>query len=202
MFSSTPMDSACNLASQDQAQSRQRRCHGHCHYLNMPEQHSASFFSASHHHRSWCERQAPIRQSIPAPMKVKAEKDIRPVDSLEPDSKSSTLAADVVHGDPEADSSVVLVCQLEDVLRISAKRKQQQLAEEPSNMFSAPWLLCGILLPKVLFQEGQKLLEHRPAKLSKDMSAQYSRFASWTSCVASCLEQGLPNLFRHISQAG
>ena len=105
------------------------------------------------------------------------------------------MAADVVHVDPEADSSVVVLCQLEDVVTMSAKQKQQQLAKEPSNMFSAPWLLCGILLPKVVFQEGQNLLENCSAKLSKDMSSLYSRFASWTSCVASCLERGLPNLF-------
>ena len=70
-----------------------------------------SVFSASQQHRSWCERQAPIRQSIPAPVSVKAEKDI----------PSVALAADVVHVNPEADSSGVAVCQLEDVLRMSAK---------------------------------------------------------------------------------
>ena len=102
-----------------------------------------SVFSARQHHRSWCERQAPIRQSIQAPVSVKAEKDI----------PSVALAADVVHVDPEADSSVVVLCQCEDVLTMSAKWKQQQLAEEPYNMFSAPWLLCGILPPKVVFEE-------------------------------------------------
>ena len=69
------------------------------------------------------------------PVSVEVEKDI----------PSVVLVADVVHVDPKADSSGVVVCQLEDVLRMSAKRKQQQLAEEPPNMFSAPWLLCGIL---------------------------------------------------------
>ena len=44
MFSSTHMDSACNLASQDQAQSGQWRCHGHCHDLNAPEQHVSNQF--------------------------------------------------------------------------------------------------------------------------------------------------------------
>ena len=100
---------------------------------------------ASQHHRSWCERQAPIRQSIPAPVSVKVEKDI----------PSVALVADVGHVDPKADSSGVVVCQLEDVLRMSAKRQQQQPAEEPPSMFAAPWLLCGILPPKVVFEEGQ-----------------------------------------------
>ena len=78
-------------------------------------------------------------------MSVKVEKDI----------PSVALVADVVHVDPEADSSGVFVCQLEDVLRMSAKRKQQPFAEGHPNMFAAPWLLGGILPPKVVFEGGQ-----------------------------------------------
>ena len=65
------------------------------------------------------------------------------------------MAADVVHVDPESDSSVAVVCQLEDVLRMSAKRRQHLAAEELPIMFAAPWLLCGILPPEAVFEEGQ-----------------------------------------------
>ena len=77
-----------------------------------------------------------MRQSIPAPVSVKVEKDI----------PSVALAADVVHVDPKADPSGVVVCQLEDVLRMSANRQQHQAAEELPIMFAAPWLLCGTLM--------------------------------------------------------
>ena len=77
------------------------------------------------------------------PVSVKVEKDI----------PSVVLVADVVHVDPKADSSGV--GQLEDVLRMSAERRQHLAAEELPIMFAAPWLLCGILPPEVVFEEGQ-----------------------------------------------
>ena len=52
--------------------------------------------------------------------------------------RAALVVADAVHVDPEADSPVVVLCLLEDVLTILAKRQQRQLAEEPSNMFSVP----------------------------------------------------------------
>ena len=117
--------------------------------LPLPEHARTAFqqpvLAASQHHRSWCDPQRPIRQSAPAPVSVEVEKDI----------PSVALVADVVHVDPKADSSGVVVCQLEDVLRMSAKRRQHLAAEELPIMFAAPWLLCGILPPEVVFEEGQ-----------------------------------------------